>query len=1147
MKYTNLKLTGYRLAILSCSIFMISCTKEVPYKQEFKEKIHSKDLFSSKTNKNQPAEFIYAPSSTLTNHDDIGAAGAIPYWQGQEKIVTFRFTESSLQAIEVDNEARLKNNDTNQKIVFEIPIENVDFRCAKDRYGKCTNQEEENRELTWDKKSQFKPHFESLKTVAINLLPIEMDQVFGSSCFTEASSRFMNYELSEDALNIQVEKSFTGDLTCLEKKGIQIGSLGDLQSQIVYQYSFARLDKLASPDYKTVSYPNHDEGIFGFFSTDVRQYDVAYNRLEKMKLQYLNRWNPQRKVINYYLTDNFNKPEFAALKKATQIAFDKVNAGLASAGVDLSLALKDPENKAPGDVRNNMIILVEDPVVSGPLGYGPSVVNPRTGEILSARTAMYYGNLLTGIKRTYDEVVTELRNSKEAAAPLKGLALADDLSEMRISPELEEQTSAAISEQKSNLNKIFSKASYFEKNREKKPLGKAENYQKSSALNFKNMTKRQFEKATLLSDKKSMAKDILGAMSKNCTYPSDLFNFNEAVKKGLQGQLGSELKYWKDLNEQEKTKVIALIAPEIWVPTLAHELGHNLGLRHNFAGSEDKDNFYNATELNAMGVHHKIPYSSVMDYGYSELNSLPTMGKYDIAALRFGYGRQVETKEGTMVSLTSSLSEMLSNKKLHYYSDDNLTTEEKIKAASTAPSPSVTLKEFSYCTDEHVDVNPNCKRFDEGTSISEIVDFMAKSYEDLYTYRNFRNGRENFSKMSDGAVADAVRSRFSYMRAAMERYEALKYKFSISDDDGAWTKYPFMKDLKEAATKSGQFFLKVLKTPDVHCALARKANPQLIVGFEELAVMNPQAVSCFKNVELKDDYIVVGQIGKAFNDKKDPSSENNYADQIDIRGVYIDKIVAAEMLFKRRTGNLLFDAYEDNYTDLPDLEMEIMPTLQALFMNQSQVESVLRNENGQKIGTYNLKNRVFSPPAEQNSRFLAHWIDIPLDADVAKRLGIPMRNLSLQEVLLNIMQNTMGKTSSRPKSDISFMEMFNVVKTSTAYQIDSKAGVESRDVSGIRMIAMRGNIFAGMSIDNANSFDLLRRLDDEKIAKLYHEALTAEKNAGTKGEVVYKDSAFGDEYHKIEARFVRSFSKNELQGELAAYLLMLLPASNAQY
>lgn len=1093
--------------ILMVSGFMISCTKEVPYKQEYKEKVHAKSEIDEKS------EYIYVASSDLTNHDDLGASGASPYWQGNEKIVKFRFTETTLQAVQVDDESRLQDNATNNKVVFEIPIENVDYRCAPDKYGKCTNQEEENREVTWNKKTKFKPNFEGMKTVGVSLLPVEMDQVFGTSCYKETASQFLNYTLTEDALNIQVQKVFEGDMNCLEKKNIQITSLSDLQSQIIYHYSFAKMKTLANPSYKPVSYSVGDENEFGFFTTETKKYDVAFNRIEKMKSQFMNRWNPERKTIDYYLTDNFDKPEYAAIRKATQTAFDRVNAGLKSAGVDLKLNLKGTDHKSPGDIRNSMIVLVEDPVVAGPLGYGPSVANPRTGEIMSARVAMYYGNLLTGVKSTYDEVVREVRRNKgQLDAAKSAPQLSDNLKHAHMSPALKAAASSKDAVKLDHAKTLWSRVREVKARKANQAAAKnlAQNSSAAVKLNFSpkdlhTLSQRQVERMMLRSDNTSVGKDALSAMSKYCNYPSELFNFNEAVKTGLQSKLGQDLKLWKDLNETEKGEVIALIAPEIWIPTLVHELGHNLGLRHNFGGSEDKENFYTAEELNKMGIKHKVPYSSVMDYGYSELNVLPTLGKYDIAALRFGYKREVEAKNGKMVEL------------------GNNQTLAQLKSLDTTLAD---LKEYRYCTDGHVDVNPGCKRFDEGTTTPEIMDFLEKSYEEMYSVRNFRNGRENFSKMSDIAYANRMRANFGYIRAFMERYESMKYMFKLTDDAPEWNSIPWVKDVKTAALKSGQFFLKVLQTPDIHCAIAKADAPNEITQIVELSLIDPNGISCFKDIKPKTGFIVVGQAGKAFNHKKDSESENAYADQIDVRGIFVDKIVAAEKLFARKTGNSSFDKYEDSYTDMPEMFSPIMLSMRDLLMNDSTPVMAFKNELGNELGSFKYPSRVFSPPQDEKTISLAHWLEAPLDESIGKALGVPMRQASFQEVLLNTIVKSSTESQARAADDRNFLDMFTIVKTNKSFQLDPKLEAPTRDIGVTRLVALKDNAFATMSIKTANLYDKLKKLSNEQVAKLY--AYAKAKEDREKADTA-NASSFNKDLKAISVADIAAFTKSKGQ------------------
>ncbi len=1102
-------------AFVLASAMLISCTKKVDYLEVPKPKqVHNKSEIDT------TAEYLYVASSDSASKDDLGAASALPFWQGQEKIIKFRFTENSLQALEVEEESRLKDNSLNSKILLEIPINNVEYRCAMDRYKKCTNQEEENRELTWDKKTKFIPDFAGIKSVGFNMLPVEMDQVFGMSCYTEVSSRFLNYELTEEALNIQVEKSFRGDLACLASMGVQIMNLNDLQSQIIYHYSFSKLKTLASKEYQAVIYPTSDENTFGFFTTEKRKYDVDFGRGEKDKAVYMNRWNPQRKEIVYHLSDNFNKPEFASIKKSTQKAFAKVNEGLAAAGIQTRLVLKDPSGKMPGDIRNNMIVMVEDPINGGPLGYGPSIANPRTGEILSGRVVMYHGNMLQNIRYTYDEVLRELKAEKIAAAA-GGKTQAAQNAQKAVSKQV--QYAGQFSEY---MNKAVSQklgvkvaSAYSSSNKNRKASAKDVFATNLTSDQLSRMSRREFERSTLAVEKSSTGLDALSAMSKHCNYPAELFPFDEAIKNGLQSKLGEELKPWTQLNDSEKQEVIALIGPEIWEPTLVHELGHNLGLRHNFNGSEDKDNFYSKEELAKMGVKHEIPYSSVMDYGYSELNLLPTLGKYDIAALKFAFKREVETADGRVVPVKSTLVDL----------------QKELQAQNVA------LKDYRFCTDSHVDVNPTCKRFDKGTTPVEVVKHLIKAYHDMYNTRNFRNGREHFSVMSDAASINGTRARFRYIRGFMERYADLKNRFDLKDNSKEWNDIQWLRELKEAALISGRFFLEVLQTPDLTCAFAKSDQPNTIAAIMPLSYFDPDAMSCF-GLDL-NGYKVLAQYGKSFKHRKDRNSDNNYADQIDMRGYYLDKIAATEALFARRIGNSSYDQDEDNYVDMADLTEEISSTVNALLLDQVVPEVTFYNEVGLPVYKGRVQANMFSAPTDtRNVSKAYHWIQSPLDSSVAKVIGVPMQAVSFQQVMLGIMNRSFTGNRFHYAQDMAFMENYRVIKTNKAYNLNVDSGATINDVGGLRVVALPENGFSQYALQTNYFVGLLKDLKPEQLDALITAPAVGPSSVET--GVGGLPAGLSAVYGHIPKEIVRAFKEQRINDSALSYLVTILPEKN---
>ncbi len=312
-----------------------------------------------------------------------------------------------------------------------------------------------------------------------------------------------------------------------------------------------------------------------------------------------------------------------------------------------------------------------------------------------------------------------------------------------------------------------------------------------------------------------------------------------------------------------------------------------------------------------------------MDYGHSELNSLTSgFGKYDIAALRFGYAREVELKDGSFAKVESSLTET-----------------EKVLGEGKA------VKNFGFCTDENAGGSIRCNRFDEGSSATEIAQFHERQYHDNYKYRNFRNGRADFTEWG---TAQAISSRNSMFKAARAIYEEYEFYESIFGQDvmeagcspEELAKYPICKEINDkhdAIKLVGKFFLDILKTPDLSCALAKKESADKLEKVVTLASLYNDSLkyeltyvpsSCFDpNVKAafeKDGLIVVAQAGRFFNSVKENNPLYNNESDIAVRGIWIDKLLAMKMLTLRYFGLGMTEDLQGALADVTEIKEELL-------------------------------------------------------------------------------------------------------------------------------------------------------------------------------------------------------------------------------
>lgn len=84
-------------------------------------------------------EYLYVPSTVEASRT---TSATRPQWMGEAKRDKAWCAEHEIQVVEIDPEAQLNGNPTNQLPVLSIPMRHIDFKCTEDANGKCTNKEE---------------------------------------------------------------------------------------------------------------------------------------------------------------------------------------------------------------------------------------------------------------------------------------------------------------------------------------------------------------------------------------------------------------------------------------------------------------------------------------------------------------------------------------------------------------------------------------------------------------------------------------------------------------------------------------------------------------------------------------------------------------------------------------------------------------------------------------------------------------------------------------------------------------------------------------------------------------------------------------------------------------------------------------------
>lgn len=491
-----------------------------------------------------------------------------------------------------------------------------------------------------------------------------------------------------------------------------------------------------------------------------------------------------------------------------------------------------------GDVRFSFIDWVHEEQPSGPLGFGPSSADPENGHIISGN-AHVYGAGVDSYARAAADIVRAMNEDLDLNDVISGASyqqwldsgktVVDMENELKVGPEQHRAMNERLGT--FDLERVYGafqlpngkadKAAIIRNMRRRlqdpdprdpvadlmgRPLdeGRArlEKVKKDPRIQAMLVDNDTLEVARrmngwrpgdevteqtdelamdLLLDRKAMRERLRDRFKhfegshkhKGCVYLAEFID---------DSVIGTAL----ELKGLDPEFVYQRLRKAIYRGVMLHEIGHTVGMTHNFEASFDAinygDEFWKIFEefpeddqepdRNAAKAT-EYRYSSIMEYGSRFNSDLHGLGKYDHATIKFVYGGVVEEFDET-VPLKEDLGSVVF---LDGYKAlpaaiggvENLTkrvdrrVEDQIEArrqgalknaelliSNADPdaenSPYWISREvpFGYCLDTFQG-NLTCRVYDEGATHTEVVESAIQNYWNYYAFNAFRRGRNEYS------------------------------------------------------------------------------------------------------------------------------------------------------------------------------------------------------------------------------------------------------------------------------------------------------------------------------------------------------------------------------------------------------------------
>jgi len=719
--------------------------------------------------------------------------------------------------------------------------------------------------------------------------------------------------------------------------------------------------------------------------------------------------------IRNYVTSK-NRDVMYAVERAVCTEGETCNDPLNKIGIgnlktvctSLENATRDPETGVPdfdwqreGDSRYKMVVWLSNPQQSGWGGYGPMYADARTGETVSAGAHMrgfsYERAAATIVdyiefmndEKTVEEVIYGQDIRKHAA---RTLARTSAMSSQKVSGEAIGRIDQRMARLGATTEELLPK---FDPNFQSKRMQRIEGTSLEAdmvdPLIAQLVSGGQWKPGDELTDELRYRASHRGwAEQENPLSETNERHRNALTNAGFcfldhdfdQHWAGLALQL-KDMSREDRYQFVGNMMIK---HVLAHEIGHNVGLAHNFEGSYDALNYddafwanhWSTPEERTRNRYDEKRNTTVMEYMSAKGAFTPSLGKYDIAALRFAYGNQVQ------VFNKPTVDGGLNMRRWRYRADYNKVpeylcagNEEQLKTAlAGGGSPCSSVEEqqalikdrswatfdpqnpptnevpYLFCDNYYNRRTPFCSTFDFGSNQREIFANYYSMWSDYFFFNNFVRDR-----LSPLAWSPS-RAIFSVYYAMIHWATVGQYYYFFQAYDPSFKGTDLEADMLTTVFHGLNFAAEVVSTPepDRFCPWPGVTDPQVFIPWYYISD------SCDPYAEVDSAYALDNEAIHLPLGPARPSTLGFTDDYVDYSwafvGSYFDKYNVMWLLGLVRSNLFMrFDfeggrlGYHDryNYSVYRILEPEIRDFYEKILVLDSYL---IQSDTARNLGSY---------------------------------------------------------------------------------------------------------------------------------------------------------------------------------------------------